>query len=69
VTRAGCDAICPTYGDGCEGCRGLIPEPNENAMQEALDEAGLTVREILSRFTMFNTDRVQKQQKSVQEGK
>ncbi len=22
IARAGCDAICPTYGDGCEGCRG-----------------------------------------------
>ncbi|MGD2103557.1 MAG: NADH:ubiquinone oxidoreductase [Anaerolineae bacterium] len=62
VTRAGCDAICPTYGDGCEGCRGLIPHPNENAMQEALDEAGLTVEEIMSRFTMFNADRMLKEQ-------
>jgi len=54
ITRAGCDAICPTYGDGCEGCRGLIPEPNENAMKDVLDEAGLTVKEIMSRMTMFN---------------
>lgn len=69
VTRAGCDAICPTYGDGCEGCRGLIPHPNENAMQEALDEAGLTVEEIMSRFTMFNADRMQKEQAFEQEEK
>jgi len=55
VTRAGCGAICPTYGDGCEGCRGLIPHPNEDAMKDVLDEAGLTVDEILSKFTMFNT--------------
>ena len=54
VTRAGCDAICPTYGDGCEGCRGYIPEPNENAMKDVLDEAGLTVEQIMSRMTMFN---------------
>ncbi|MFO7741404.1 MAG: NADH:ubiquinone oxidoreductase [Anaerolineae bacterium] len=54
VTRAGCDAICPTYGDGCEGCRGYIPEPNDNAMKDVLDEAGLTVEEIMSRMTMFN---------------
>jgi coenzyme F420-reducing hydrogenase gamma subunit len=69
VTRAGCDAICPTYGDGCEGCRGIIPHPNENAMQEALDEAGLTVEEIMSRFTMFNADRMQKEQTFGQEEK
>jgi len=54
VTRAGCDAICPTYGDGCEGCRGYIPEPNENAMKDVLDEAGMTVDEVMSRMTMFN---------------
>ncbi|TET50238.1 MAG: NADH:ubiquinone oxidoreductase [Anaerolineales bacterium] len=54
ITRAGCDAICPTYGDGCEGCRGLIPNPNENAMKDVLAEAGLTVEEITSRITMFN---------------
>ena len=59
VTRAGCDAICPTFGSGCEGCRGLIPNPNENAMRDVLDEAGLTVEDILSRFTMFNTYQVQ----------
>ena len=57
VIRAGCDAICPTYGAGCEGCRGLIPHPNENAMKEVLDEAGLTLDEVMSQFTMFNTYR------------
>ncbi len=57
VTRAGCKAICPTYGDGCEGCRGLIPHPNENAMKDVLEEAGLTVESILDRFTMFNAYR------------
>jgi sulfhydrogenase subunit delta len=54
ITRAGCDAICPTYGDGCEGCRGLIPHPNENAMKDVLDKAGLTVEQLLSKMTMFN---------------
>jgi sulfhydrogenase subunit delta len=54
VTRAGCGAICPTNGDGCEGCRGFIPHPNENAMKDVLDEAGLTVEEIMARMTMFN---------------
>ena len=59
VTRAGCDAICPTYGDGCEGCRGLIPHPNEDSMKDVLAEAGLTVEELMSRFTMFNAYQVQ----------
>jgi coenzyme F420-reducing hydrogenase gamma subunit len=54
ITRAGCGAACPTYGDGCEGCRGFISNPNENAMKEVLDEAGLTVEEIMAQMTMFN---------------
>ncbi|MBU0704831.1 MAG: NADH:ubiquinone oxidoreductase [Chloroflexi bacterium] len=62
VIRAGCGAICPTYGAGCEGCRGLIPHPNENAMKEVLDEVGLTVDEIMGRFTMFNAYQVQEQE-------
>jgi len=57
VARAGCGAICPTYGTGCEGCRGFIPHPNENAMKEVLDEFGLTVDEIMGQFTMFNAYR------------
>ncbi len=53
VTRAGCGAICPTYGDGCEGCRGVIPNPNLNSMKGVLDEHGLTADQILARMTMF----------------
>ncbi|MGD1993467.1 MAG: NADH:ubiquinone oxidoreductase [Anaerolineae bacterium] len=59
ITRAGCDARCPTYGAGCEGCRGLIPHPNENAMEEVLDEAGLTLDQIIDQFTLFNAHREQ----------
>ena len=68
VTRAGCDALCPTFGGGCEGCRGLIPHPNENAMKDVLAEAGLTVDDILSRFTMFNAYQMQ-EQAAEEEGK
>ena len=51
ITRAGCGAICPTYGDGCEGCRGLIPNPNVNAMEDVLAKAGLTVEQLMSKMT------------------
>ena len=53
VVRAGCDAACPSLGDGCEGCRGLITNPNVNAHVETLAEHGLTVKDILDRFTLF----------------
>ena len=54
VTRAGCSAICPTYGSKCEGCRGL-------ASNEALAAAGVNLREqynvalddVLADFRLF----------------
>lgn len=53
VTRAGCGAICPTYGDGCEGCRGLISNPNRDSMKNVLAENGLTTEGVMARMTMF----------------
>ncbi|HET7087741.1 MAG TPA: NADH:ubiquinone oxidoreductase [Anaerolineae bacterium] len=55
VARAGCGALCPTYGTSCEGCRGLISNPNLDAMHSVLDEAGLTAEDIMTRFTLFGT--------------
>jgi sulfhydrogenase subunit delta len=55
ITRAGCDAICPTYGDGCEGCRGLITNPNINAAEDVLREHGLTVEQVMSKMDLFGT--------------
>ena len=59
ITRAGCGAICPTYGDGCEGCRGLIPNPNRDSMHTVLAEHGLTVEDIGARMTMFGAYQAQ----------
>lgn len=54
ITRAGCNAICTTFGDGCEGCRGFAPEANFAYMREILLEQGLSDQDIDARFTMFN---------------
>lgn len=53
VTRAGCNAICPSYGNRCEGCRGLISEPNVNAHREILIKYGLTPQEIVAEYDLF----------------
>ena len=61
ITRAGCGAICPSYGDGCEGCRGVIPNPNRDSMKNVLAEYGLSTNDIMAQMTMFNTYQVQEQ--------
>ncbi|MBI3922551.1 MAG: NADH:ubiquinone oxidoreductase [Armatimonadetes bacterium] len=53
IARAGCKAICPTFGTKCEGCRGLVDDPQINAQQEVLQEHGLSVKDILLEFRMF----------------
>jgi coenzyme F420-reducing hydrogenase gamma subunit len=53
VTRAGCKAICPTYNDGCIGCRGLIDDPNLSSHKNLLSEHGLTVDEAISQYMLF----------------
>lgn len=41
ITRAGCDAICPSYGQGCIGCRGLVGEANCAWLEAALSQRGV----------------------------
>ena len=53
VTRAGCEARCPANGAGCEGCRGLIDNPNLNAQKDVLQKYGLTVQDVLDKFKLF----------------
>ena len=55
ITLGGCDAICPTYGEGCDGCRGLIGNPNLASLKNVLAERGLTEADIEARMTIFLT--------------
>ena len=60
VTRAGCKAICPTYNDGCVGCRGLIDDPNLSSHKNLLSEHGLTVDEAISQYMLFGGNNKEK---------
>jgi len=53
VTRAGCGAWCPSNGSGCEGCRGLVDEPNKNSAKDVLVKAGLSVEDAMQKFKIF----------------
>lgn len=54
ITSAGCQAICPSYGTGCDGCRGFIPNPNRIAMKDVLFKAGMTVEQLKAKISLFN---------------
>ena len=53
VTRAGCSAICVTYGCICWGCRGLVDDPNIEAHEDTLKRYGLTVDGVLRSFDLY----------------
>jgi coenzyme F420-reducing hydrogenase gamma subunit len=59
ITRAGCNAICTSYGTGCEGCRGWAPEANFPYMRDVLKGHGMPDTAIDSMFTMFNAYQLQ----------
>ncbi len=57
ITRAGCNAICPNFGDACVGCRGFLDKPNDQVHHEVLEKHGLTVDEIKLKYDLFNAFR------------
>ena len=53
ITRAGCQAICPSYGYECVGCRGMISNPNLESLSQIMAEHGLSSDGMNSRLSMF----------------
>ena len=60
VIRAGCDAHCPTVGQYCTGCRGLVSEPNLRGMEEILTANGLAVDEAWKRLELYNANQLER---------
>ncbi|MFC2089067.1 NADH:ubiquinone oxidoreductase [Calditrichota bacterium] len=53
ITRAGCDAICPTVGQYCTGCRGVVSNINEKGAVEMLKKHGFSEKEALNRMKLY----------------
>jgi sulfhydrogenase subunit delta len=58
ITRVGCDAVCPTYGYGCEGCRGLLNNYNMESFNEVLAEHGLDQTARDAKMSLFLTNQL-----------
>ena len=55
ITRAGCGAICPSFGAGCEGCRGLVSDPNLAWWRMAAAEHGIDAGRAAAATRLFLT--------------
>lgn len=55
LTRAGCDARCPTSGFWCFGCRGFLEGANFEAAEESMKLYGKTADDLRSRINLFQS--------------
>lgn len=53
VTKAGCGAICISWGKACEGCRGPATEANTQSLARIMFEHGLTEEDIYRKFVKY----------------
>ncbi len=54
VTRAGCNSWCPSWGNTCYGCRGLLPNPAKEGQMDVLEKNGYTINELEQKFDLYN---------------
>jgi coenzyme F420-reducing hydrogenase gamma subunit len=54
ITKAGCNAVCPSNRAGCWGCRGPVEEANYESLLDILHDHGFTDAQIAERVSFFN---------------
>ncbi len=54
ISRAGCDAVCPTGKTPCLGCRGPAEELNMPAFLELVKERGLSLENLTEKLSFYN---------------
>lgn len=55
ITRAGCEAKCPSSGFWCYGCRGYVDNPNINAAKDVMRYYGKTTADLRGRMLLFGS--------------
>lgn len=55
VTRAGCDAPCPSANFWCFGCRGLVDNPRVDVAREVVLQYDLSVFDLMQKMRLFNS--------------
>lgn len=65
ITRAGCGAICPSVGVGCDGCRGKTTSANTAGMLIALAEHGLDKHEYSNKLKLFQSYQLNQNEREV----
>ncbi len=55
ITRGGCNALCPSNGRPCFGCRGLSDDANIDALIKAFEERGIPVPLYLSALNLIKS--------------
>lgn len=68
VTRAGCDAWCPSYGNTCYSCRGLLDNPAEQGQTDLLEKYGYTIEDITEKFDLYNRCRMDAEKEAEKNG-
>jgi len=53
VTRAGCGAICPTYGRECEGCYGPMSDANPASLAAEFHKLGVSSQDLVRKFRKY----------------
>jgi sulfhydrogenase subunit delta len=53
VTRAGCGAWCPSNGNTCYNCRGLLEDINKQGQLDILAKNGYTVEMLKDKFSLY----------------
>lgn len=56
ITRAGCGSACPNHRSACDGCRGILKEPQVECVMDILKRYDLTYDEMKRRCKLYNYD-------------